>query len=598
MVVDKTSVEFLNWIIEKSQSPGGQYNEFIKRNTSETDKIFTDFNIQNLFHLKLKQPDTNIIFENCTFSEVIIESSVKNITFKNCNVAKLILQSLRVETIAVIGDTKDIKVNSISFTSCTCNQVVISTDVEILEINTTSGRISISGEVRQAKFSSNANIPQVNLTGFIRSCEINGGHFPLCNNFKVGDLLARNVAVGAITGCANNMTFEECDTGNITLDHVFCLNNLTLYAILNKEESKINLIDCHVGGRLLIKDCSCPITFIKENKELQYAQYNSINILAHLGSIRFEVHNLSFYFVVNELSFERVSIPANHEFILNNIYCWNLKFWNFVSDVEGMLMDIKEGLWLPNIETMDQLIEAYRLKLIKDSGIVTKSPDSSEPTLTLIKSMLGKMQLMNVKLGKFKLIFHSTKIIDIHLIGSDLPQTVEAVLIDKNKREQARQQRMAYTQLKKIYEQQGDSVGANSYFAREMNSHLMSLKFIEEPFEVINLTLNRYTSNHGQSIKYAFWSTMIISISCYLLFCVSMGYSIDWLNGSWVTFKTLSAFYPEFLNPVHRLDSFTELTDDGHFKNLTRLIDGVSRIFLAYVLYQFIQAFRKHGKSK
>ncbi len=254
---------------------------------------------------------------------------------------------------------------------------------------------------------------------------------------------------------------------------------------------------------------------------------------------------------------------------------------------------------MPWIETIDELTNIYRLKISKGTEAISVINDHSKPTLALINSNLGRMHFMNVNLSKFEMAFHSSKLTDIFLTGSEFPKSVKSVLKTGNLKMQFRQQRIAYTQLKKIYEQHGDSVSANSYFASEMNSYYHSLSFIEEPFEVINLGLNKFSSNHGQSIKSAFLTTFSVSIIIYVIFCFTLGYTLDLSlqESSESTFWRLFTYFPEFLNPVHRLEAFSDLRKDKIVPDSARFIDGVSRIILAYLLYQFIQAFRKHGKK-
>lgn len=59
------------------------------------------------------------------------------------------------------------------------------------------------------------------------------------------------------------------------------------------------------------------------------------------------------------------------------------------------------------------------------------------------------------------------------------------------------------------------------------------------------------------------------------------------------------ANYLEFINPIHKPDFIAEeIIGKGVKANgWARTIENISRIFIAYFIYQFIQAFRKHGKK-
>ena len=78
-------------------------------------------------------------------------------------------------------------------------------------------------------------------------------------------------------------------------------------------------------------------------------------------------------------------------------------------------------------------------------------------------------------------------------------------------------------------------------------------------------------------------------------------------------FGEVWSYFLEFVNPIHKADYVAEellrkqslnkkliKIDDKTTLNINgwaRTIEGVSRIFIAYFVYQLIQAFRKHGRS-
>jgi hypothetical protein len=61
------------------------------------------------------------------------------------------------------------------------------------------------------------------------------------------------------------------------------------------------------------------------------------------------------------------------------------------------------------------------------------------------------------------------------------------------------------------------------------------------------------------------------------------------------------SFFPEFINPIRKSEflpkAILQSEIEPKIKASIILVDSLSKIFSAYLLYQFIAAFRKHGKK-
>lgn len=206
-------------------------------------------------------------------------------------------------------------------------------------------------------------------------------------------------------------------------------------------------------------------------------------------------------------------------------------------------------------------------------------------------SDLGKTTLINCKIEQSRLRFTSSKITEIFITGTQMPGRIAGSNESK---------RLAYGQIKKVYENRGDVIEANLFFSREMNSYYNALSWRNDLWEKINLAFNKISTNHGRSWERGFASTLSVGLVFYWLYLYLLGFRISW-HGSAETFLNLHSYFFDFINPVHKTDFvITEQKYNLAYIPkmwLARLCEGFSRIVIAYFIYQLIQAFRKHGKK-
>ena len=222
------------------------------------------------------------------------------------------------------------------------------------------------------------------------------------------------------------------------------------------------------------------------------------------------------------------------------------------------------------------------------------------PELRIEDSDLGKMTIINSDLTKFGLHFDSSKITDVFVTGTKMPNQITTP--------DPKQKQLGYSQIKKIYEARGDRVEANRYYAREMEAYQTTLAWRnwDDFWEKLNLRLNKYSTNYGQSWQKGLGTTLLVSGAFYIIYCWCLGYL-----PALPTAKSLNllghvaSYFLEFLNPIHKADYVAQellknkgqTSDSVIIPDLARGVEGFSRIFIAYFVYQLIQAFRKHGKA-
>lgn len=269
-------------------------------------------------------------------------------------------------------------------------------------------------------------------------------------------------------------------------------------------------------------------------------------------------------------------------------------------------------------------------------------------------SDLGKMIFMKCDFSTYKMHFVSSKIIEIFLAGTTMPKPSDINNELDFKDIHIGNRRLALTQLKKVFENRGDLFGATKYHKAELDNwlyeipktNLNNIKIIfglyKKMYEVrgdtvkaieyfgkeldvqreilekqngiscnkfwerLQLMVNKYSNNFGQSWQWALGWIFGLGILIYIIYCRSLGFTVGSGKPNEIeTFKSLFSYFFEFINPI-RKGEFIQmpLLINGKIENeyvtitpIARVIDFVWRIIITYLGYQLIQAFRKYSKK-
>ncbi|WP_294678301.1 hypothetical protein [uncultured Fluviicola sp.] len=150
-----------------------------------------------------------------------------------------------------------------------------------------------------------------------------------------------------------------------------------------------------------------------------------------------------------------------------------------------------------------------------------------------------------------------------------------------------------YRQLKIVAEKNSDVSMKLLFHKYEMRAYLKILKVQKgKTSDKFILRLNQISNNHG--------------LNWFRAFCWLLGLSILWYTFVKYNLKQ-TEFAPEligseigrfisFINPIHQFDKVFYVDQDLLVNNAL-LFDGISRITSAYLIYQFISAFRKYSKK-
>ena len=230
-------------------------------------------------------------------------------------------------------------------------------------------------------------------------------------------------------------------------------------------------------------------------------------------------------------------------------------------------------------------------------GNITLAKINLSEKLIIRNTDLGKSTFIDCDFSNREMYFFSSKINEIALAGVKLPSPNK---INSTLENNKYQKKLALSQIKKVFQNMGDNLTASIYQTEELNTYESTLNW---NWEKRNLFLNRITNNHGQNWILPLCLLLVSTALFFTLYCISLGFYIELksYNNVELFFNNLSYFF-EFLNPIRKSDFLPKVLSNS--KSLTKtpsitfFIDSIAKIVNAYLLYQFIAAFRKFGRMK
>ncbi len=267
----------------------------------------------------------------------------------------------------------------------------------------------------------------------------------------------------------------------------------------------------------------------------------------------------------------------------------------------------------PNPKTIKQLeaqAEYYKIEVQQLTGEGDKELAIKTSTFRIAQSSLSKTEFTNCELGGFRFEFSNAKITEVFMSGGTVPLENIVIYGEKPNTLPWEEQKVSvYNQLKKIFEGQGD-VYWSTYFQAKTAEHQEKLLRLRRKREkaLFNTTfwdlrtfqLNRWSNLHGESWGRALAFTLVTPIPIYLFFLLVgcrlflppvFAWKFFWIFIDW----NFLGYYFNFLDPIHRINF---LEDMGvKLTGWSYIADFFGRIVVGYGIYQFIAAFRKHGKK-
>lgn len=239
-------------------------------------------------------------------------------------------------------------------------------------------------------------------------------------------------------------------------------------------------------------------------------------------------------------------------------------------------------------------LDTIKFEDFTNIGNITISKVKLNDFICFENSDLGKTTFIDCDFSNQTMYFDSSKITEIALAGANLPNPPNI----NSRSGKKYQKRLALSQIKKVYQNMGDNVTALKYQAEEHANYLSTLN---PGWEKINLWLNQQSNRHGQSWQRALGVLLIGSSIFYTAYCLALGFHIDLSINGINKFLRNAAYFLEFLNPIRKSDFLPKaligISEEYRLPTAAIIIDSLSKLFSAYLIYQFIAAFRKHGKK-
>gem|GEM_PF-2577191 len=214
---------------------------------------------------------------------------------------------------------------------------------------------------------------------------------------------------------------------------------------------------------------------------------------------------------------------------------------------------------------------------------------SDSAVIVLKDSLIGKAQINNTDFTEFKkVIFSSSNILEL------VPVNIKWCLHGKLESKDKESLKENYRQLK-IVATKNDDIESKLFFHRlEMITLLQIHKKAKSKFnDMLILKTNYWSNDFGLSwIKALYW---FIGISILFYTTIKIILGERYFNQSLI-FDEIGRFLI-FINPIHQFDKVFNIDPLTQNTNGALLCDGLSKIFGAYIIYQFISSFRKYSRK-
>jgi|GEM_PF-5121175 len=396
---------------------------------------------------------------------------------------------------------------------------------------------------------------------------------------KIGMLeLARNATAGEIDierSVARYIKLFE----NTSLDNLQITDNSTCL--------RLDLETVTINERLSIRDSTINYFWFQVKGLLEGNIDNSTIQVLKYKALCSTVFNISYSKMI-EFSLQRIRTGKDGLIQLINCAVNTLEF------------DTVLNLASINIKDLTPLKSLRRYKHYPGDGgegAIVDWYETGEFTgvaqINIFNSDIGKTMFSSNLSGFDKFCFSNSKIIEAFIAGPRLPD-----IYARPGENEDEQKRIAYSQIKRIYENRGDTITAMKYFRLEMEIYHGQLKNNLEdkiPGEKFQLLFNQFTNRHGTEWQKALMVTLLSSVLLYAVYCTLL-FGFDFHGHiKW----RLLPYYFEFVNPTHKIDFLKQFAYSTNTvrDSIALVLDSLCRITVPLLLYQMIQAFRKYGRK-
>lgn len=585
----------------------------------------------------------DIVFVNCTFSGINMTKSIHStIVFYNCQVFKTLV-------------IDDVKMKHLNIKKCSFYTVFIVKS----EIDKIASKDSVSirhmlyfGESKISKFDFLGNCLTTKIfskgTSFsdfilIGVCQtiiftkqslvnfldlsnaffdnrLHCHHVLVADNSEVKDVVMRSFNLCGLILCRGTIV-SQLKLENLTIGYLFLSQTKIQQAQLHLVKSRAHFEDVTVVS---LKSTNCSLEVIKCTGEIAGKFYFDQGIISELLFTQSALTKDGMFSIasseINKISFDQLLVAGLFQF--KEIRASNTvdrlllgdKVLPF-TDMDGISSIAKLGI--PDMDWgMIQLTKNGNLSIGQRTANVA-------PEFIISRSSLGKTEFIGCDLSSFQLLYRNSKLLDVFFAGTRLPKDdhkvgVSAIADDGKLVLELYEQKISiYSQLKKIFDSQGNIIEGNMFHAWAMYYQQKLLTYrlktawktwqgLDMICDWLAFRLNRLSNNHGESWGRALLFTMIATLLFFVLSASSLKYHFTPANifnskgwqwvVDWSPFWSNREKIPAFFLPTHKMDLLVEGTiyKPGFWHYCW---DVAGRIFIGYGIYQFIGAFRRHNRK-
>ncbi|MRG49025.1 hypothetical protein GFS24_28205 [Chitinophaga sp. SYP-B3965] len=466
---------------------------------------------------------------------------------------------------------------------------------------------------------------------------IDGGSH--CKSIHVGDKSSADFVY-----IKNNSQCDALSFNSSKADSINVTKNSLVGPVSILGDSQIEMLEIHEGslsgdirikngkvGAIVIEHNFCSITLRNAIVSVMKITNCSLHQLVIETGVKFELYIDSCS--INHLQLYKTSLLKDTIVSIINSKVYIIQLQELLIQGQFILRNIevaaKPFVWQPRIKKYNQeenkikmrdihadkraLLEKLRHDYDFEVDALRNNPilkGHIQPLFRIVNSSLGKTEITGSNLTGFHFEYRDSKLLEVFISGTQLPrekidiynEELEASLPNKVYFEQ---KISIYNQLKRIFENQGDIVEGTWYHAKAManQQRLLSLYYDERPgklprkwwseeaFDLFNFWLNKKSNNHGESWRRALCFSFYVLFSIYILYFISAnwGRPFEWSG----TGDFIGNFF-SFLDITHKIDF---MVDKEKLNGFAKFLDFFGRIATGYCIFQFIAAFRRHGKK-
>lgn len=515
----------------------------------------------------------------CGSIDIIENSSCSDLQIIKSVCSELFFDESKINDLSIESSTR---VNKITAYNCKLGDVIIEQWSIVEKI-----RLSDESSVGHIYIQDKSIVNDLNISEYTKSGDIHLSENSVCTNLFIQNF-SKVGPLSIVESLCSNIDIINSEVDSIDfIDSIICMK------LQNAKSVYINVFSCYILDMEWLAGTKCDL----------YIDKCSINRVSLIGTTLSKESSIS----INDTNIKIIVIDkflVIGSLLLRNISSTSLSVESYENRLEfffDTLFDsenVNQELLVSVISKCKQIFSSS----IHNSVLLY----GNDQLFRISNSSLGKLEIIGSRLEYFVFEYSNSKIIDSFITGTILPKNNIKVYNQKadfpDKARYIFEQKVSvYNQLKKVFENQGDIVEATWYHSKAMENQEKLLQldyksnqkklFNEAWFNLKSFQLNRLSNNHGESWRLALRFIVLIAIVAYVLYYTAIHYKEPFSFNEIDRF--IGGFFP-FLDPTHKIDF---LVDKSELWSIPIIIDFISRAFIGYGIYQFIAAFRRHGRK-